>query len=250
MEITDILKQIGLNQKEASVYLALLELGTATVYPIAMKAGIKRPTAYLILEQLQHKGMVSVVPRVSKALYTAESPEKIIQDLNKKQELVKRFMPDMLALYNTKVEKPQVQLFEGKEGLLEVYKKVFDSPTADFFCTIDDVMGVFPDLPGELKKMALARKIKVRELLTQEPANIAHAMKMPQNEYFQNRFMPKEMKFLTDNVFFKDSVAFFSYSPYLFTVVITSKGIVTSLKSIFEMAWKSADVYDKVVTKK
>ncbi len=249
MEIVNVLKQVGLDEKEAQVYLALLELGTATVHPISNKAEIKRPTTYLILEQLVKKGLVSVVPRAKKALYTAESPEKIIGDLHKKQEMVKRFMPNMLALYNAKVEKPQIQLFEGKEGVLEVYKKVFASPEVDFFCNISDVMGAFEYMPGELKNMALAKKIKVRELLTQSAEDLIHARKMPQHEFYENRFVPKNMQFLTDNVFFKDSVAFFSYSPYLFVVVITSKGVVTSLKTIFEMAWQSAEKYERVVGK-
>ena len=55
MEIQDVLKSIGLDDKEARVYMALLELGTATVHPIANKAEIKRPTTYLILEQLLKK---------------------------------------------------------------------------------------------------------------------------------------------------------------------------------------------------
>src|ERR1035438_9680580 len=107
MEISEVLNQIGLNVKEASVYLALLELGTATVHPIASKANIKRPTTYLILEDLQRKGMVSVIPREKKVMYTAESPEKLITDLNKKQELVKQFMPNMLALYNAKKDRSE-----------------------------------------------------------------------------------------------------------------------------------------------
>ena len=47
MEITDVLKLIGLDDKEASVYMALLELGTATVNPIATKAEIKRPSIWI-----------------------------------------------------------------------------------------------------------------------------------------------------------------------------------------------------------
>lgn len=250
MEISQVLAQSGLTDKQSMVYLALLELGTSTVHLIANKAGIKRPTTYLILDELQGKGLVSVVPRAKKALYTAESPEKMIQDLNKKQEMLKRFLPNMLALYNTKKEKPQMQIFEGKEGVLEVYKKVFSSPSVDFFCTISDVMGAFPELPEELKKKALARQIKVRELLTQSPADLVHAKNMPQHEFYENRFVPGGMEFLTDNVFFQDSVAFFSYSPYLFAVVITSKGVVTSLKTIFNMAWQASEKYKNVVKEK
>lgn len=209
MDINEVLKKIGLSEKQAKVYVATLELGIATVQTIAMKAMVKRPTTYLILEELQEQGLVSLVPKASKVFYSAESPEKLLSGLNKKQELIKRFLPNILALYNTKSEKPKIQLFEGREGVLSVYEKVFSSPSVDFFCNISDVMGSFAELPVELKKMALNKKIKVRELLTQSHADIVHAKKMPQHEFYENRFVPKHMEFLTDNVFFQNSVAFF-----------------------------------------
>lgn len=133
MEIQDVLRQIGLEEKEAAVYLALLELGTASVHPIATKAGIKRPTAYLILEELQKKGLTSLVPRAGKTLYTAQSPEKLVQDLSKKQEMVKRFLPNLLALYNAKADKPQVQLFEGKQAVRDLYDKLLTAKNVEFF---------------------------------------------------------------------------------------------------------------------
>lgn len=62
MEIADVLQKIGLQQKESAVYLALLELGTADVSGIAKKAGIKRPTCYLVLDDLKNRGLVSGKP--------------------------------------------------------------------------------------------------------------------------------------------------------------------------------------------
>lgn len=247
MEISDSLKQSGLNEKQAQVYLALLELGTATVQPIAAKAGIKRPTTYLILDELKMKGLVSVVPRAKKALYAAESPEKLVSDLYKKQEIIKRFMPNLMALYNVKIEKPQVQLYEGEQGMRELYKKVFASQSVDFFCTISDVLGIFPEMPENLRLNALSKKIKVRELLTQDEADIAHARKMDQHEFYQNKFLAKGMKFLTDNVIFGNNIAFFSYHPYLFGVVISSKEICQSMRMIFETAWQAAENYGQVI---
>ena len=106
METVEVLRKTGLNEKESQIYLALLELGTASVQSIAFKAGIKRPTTYLVLDDLQAKGLVSEVPQ-KKALYTAESPERLLGDLSKKEELLKRFLPDLVALHNAKKEKPQ-----------------------------------------------------------------------------------------------------------------------------------------------
>ena len=55
MELIEVLNKTGLHEKEAKVYLALLELGTADVSDIAAKAGVKRPTSYLVLDELKER---------------------------------------------------------------------------------------------------------------------------------------------------------------------------------------------------
>lgn len=238
MEIQQVLEQSGLTEKQADVYLACLELGTASVQAIARKAELKRPTTYLILDELQAKGFVSLVPQ-KKVLYTAESPEKLITELGRKQELLKRFLPDLLALHNSKKEKPKVQLFQGKEGVAEVYNYALKSSAIDIFCTIGDVNKYFPELPKELKRMAQTEKIKIREMVSRNQADIAHAQWV--DKAYEVRHTPAGMGFMTDNFIFDNSVIFFSYQPYIFAVLITSEGISTSLKTIFELAWQNAE---------
>ena len=46
MSLKSELRQFGLDEKKASIYLALLELGQAKAKEIAAKAQILRPTAY------------------------------------------------------------------------------------------------------------------------------------------------------------------------------------------------------------
>ena len=52
MIITE-LEKTGLTENEAKVYLAALELGETTVIRLAKKAGIKRPTTYLVVDSLK-----------------------------------------------------------------------------------------------------------------------------------------------------------------------------------------------------
>lgn len=53
MTINKSLEQLGLVGKKADVYLASLELGSASVIEIAKKAGVKRTTCYDILFELE-----------------------------------------------------------------------------------------------------------------------------------------------------------------------------------------------------
>lgn len=248
MEITDVLKKIGLSNKEAQVYLALLELGLSSVDAIAKKAGTKRPTTYLVLDDLQSRGLVSLVPRERKALYVAESPEQIGSEIARKQELLTRFLPELLAIYNTRKDKPQVQLFEGREGVTQVYNKVFSSPEIWFFATIRQVFAMFPEMEAMLKQKLIKREIKVREILTRTPEDIKYLQSLPAVDNYRGRLASKDTpEFLTDNAFFGDSVAFFSFSPKIFAVIITSVPIVKSLRALYELAWQAAEPYSSVL---
>lgn len=240
MEVVEVLNKIGLSDKEASVYLALLELGTASVMSIASKAELKRPTTYLILDDLESRGLVSQVPQNKKALYVAEAPEKLFSDLQKKQELLKRFLPSLEALHNQKKEKPQVQLFQGKEGMLEVYDKIYASGEVWFYGTLGDLEKTFPVVTKEVSKRAREHRLKVREILTGTPADIAYAKTVVLDNFYDMRISPPGLGFFTDNAIFGNSVAFFSFNVQLFAVVITSRDIVESLKSLYTMAWQSA----------
>ncbi|MDP2917995.1 MAG: helix-turn-helix domain-containing protein, partial [bacterium] len=53
------LTNLGLSDKEAACYLALLELGPSTVSEIAGLAKINRTTGYDILESLANYGLIS-----------------------------------------------------------------------------------------------------------------------------------------------------------------------------------------------
>jgi sugar-specific transcriptional regulator TrmB len=245
MEILDTLKFVGLNEKEGSVYLALLELGTADVSEIAKKSGIKRPTCYLVLDDLRSKGLVSQVPAKIN-LFTAESPEKLSGELYKKQELLKRFLPNLQALHNAKKEKPQVQLFQGKEGVRLVYNKIFESDSVWFFGTIQEVLKIDPEAWEEFLKKAKERKFQIRDFLIRTPEDEAYAKRVKADQayrdHYEIRFLPQNFRFANDNAIFGDNVVFFSFRPQIFAVMITSKEIAQSLKVLHELAWKNAEL--------
>ncbi len=251
MELSEVLVKIGLNEKEAKVYLALLELGPATAYRIAPKAGIKRPIAYVVLESLQTRGLVSVVPQGERRLFVAADPGKLLGEMEQKKELYKRFLPNLEALYSdvSKKEKPQVQFFEGREAVYGLYEKIYESKDVAFFSTIRDILSLFPDFPKKLNEKAMSGQARVRELLTMSPSDLAYAQTMKHNDFFQQRFAAGIGEFFTDNCLFDGQVAFFAFDPFLYAVLIRSDGVYKSLKTLYEFAWNSAMPYDQAIKK-
>jgi sugar-specific transcriptional regulator TrmB len=241
MEIHKVLEQIGLQKKEADIYLALLELGTASVQSIAQKADLKRPTAYLVLDELERKGLVSVLPQ-KKALYTAESPEGLIRDLSRKEELIKRFLPDLLALHNAKKEKPQVQLFQGRDGVRQVYDKIFDSGEVWFFGSIREVSLLDPQGLKSFLAKTKESKVRVKEIVADTKEDRAYLSEWRgESPTHEIRLLPADIKYpVSDSAFFGDYAVFFSFHPQTFATVIRSKEISSTLRAFFELAWRGA----------
>lgn len=120
METKDALQIIGLNDKESAVYMALLQLGRSSAYGIAQKSGLKKPTTYVILDELIKKGLVQKVPRVRKQLYVAQSPEQAFALAEEKLNLAKQKLPELLAMSKGEETKVSTLYFEGVEGIKQM----------------------------------------------------------------------------------------------------------------------------------
>src|SRR3989344_8899127 len=119
------LTDFGLSDKEAKVYLALLELGTATAFEIASRSGINRSSTYVVLEALSKMGLAGLSGDNKVKSYVAVSPEAIAQmsraSAKKHEQIesnIKSILPDLNALNKNLVQKPKVRVFDGLEGLM------------------------------------------------------------------------------------------------------------------------------------
>ena len=122
MLLSQVLEQMGLNDKESKIYLACLELGPASILEIAKKAAINRVTAYYIIEGLRQKNLISVTIKKKKKLFVAAEPEEIIKLLKEKEEAFISILPQLHALNNLIVKKPRIRFYEGEDGIINVYK--------------------------------------------------------------------------------------------------------------------------------
>lgn len=134
MQIETILKNFGLNEKETSVYLALIALGPSPVRLVSAKSGVNRGTTYDILKALIALGLVSYYNKQSHQYFAPESPEKLVSALEEKQQNieslkteVKRELPNLKLLFEKKGGKPAVKLYEGLKGLKSILEDVLET---------------------------------------------------------------------------------------------------------------------------
>ena len=71
------LEELGLSDKEAVVYLALLQFDNAAPSQIAEKTKLNRSTVYVVLESLEKKGLASETNVGKTVHYQAAAPERL-----------------------------------------------------------------------------------------------------------------------------------------------------------------------------
>ena len=117
-----IIKQAGLTENEAKVYLALLELGKSNVGKIADKSKVHRTNIYDSIRSLERKCLVKSFDEGKKKHFEAASPENLMSIIRKKEERLKSIIPEMKLSMQLAPKKSQVHIYEG----LEAFKSMLD----------------------------------------------------------------------------------------------------------------------------
>lgn len=234
----EALREFGLTNKEVKVYLALLHLGTALVQDIAKKARTYRTYTYEILKSLKEKGLVSYVIKSGKQYFEVARPEKLISILKEKENKINKILPDLKNIYKSAVEKPKIELYEGKQGL----KTILD----DLIRTKKQVL-VYGSTRNQLKllrfyfpnyvKRRVKNRIKIK-VITEKSEESLEFHKKNKEEYREMKFLPIE--FPTATNIYGNKVAILSLEKEPIGVIIENEDIAKTQKMIFEFLWKIA----------
>lgn len=171
--IETALKKIGLNEKEISVYLNLLKIGSGSTRKIAEQAQINRTTVHDILGKLIDYGLVSFVDKEKHRYFTAESPEHLLAQVEIKKNALEQarqdiaaVLPELKSLYEKSESRPKAKYFEGEAGLRGILRDVLNSVSRSngekkYFVysssTIRDTLyKVFPDYNDERIKLGVS----------------------------------------------------------------------------------------------
>jgi len=118
------LQEIGLNEKEAKVYVASLGLGQGSAAEIAKKAGINRATAYFVLESLMKIGLVSASNEEKTQLFVPEDPaqlenilEKQKQEIEQRRSKLKDLIEGLSSINSASVKNPSLNIIWVKREL-------------------------------------------------------------------------------------------------------------------------------------
>ncbi|MDO8743262.1 MAG: helix-turn-helix domain-containing protein [Candidatus Azambacteria bacterium] len=240
MQIEDALRGLGLNNKEAAVYRALLELGQTTAYQVAEKSGLKRPTVYIVLDDLRMKGLVLKIPHAKKQLFTAKPPDELFAEAEERLRQAKHALPELLAMISS-ASKPKTLYFEGISGISEILaygtKKFPQEEVVGFYAHTADVPEELLDVFAQWNDKMRALGIHVRGIVP-EHASLKEFRETDAAYGREMRVVPYDVYSANVSIDMGNEFVRLLDFKNLQGVVIENADIARTMKQIFEMVWK------------
>src|SRR3989344_218887 len=242
------LETLGVSEKEAKIYFVLLQLGPSTPYKMAKRSGLKRPTAYVISDELVEKGYAVKAPG-DKHTYIARPPEVIYEEREQKMLDAKKNLHELQALKGGVADKPTVLYFEGKEGMKQALmhraRELHDTEIVGFFANPDYTTHETYEQSFEFNDYRIAHNIKLRGLVT-ETESLKGFEKYLQDKTFMPKFIPKDMYSSNASFEFYPNFIKILFWDSSIGVIIESPTVAKAMRQIFEMLWsRLGDEYDK-----
>lgn len=238
MEVEFALTEYGLSDKEIKVYTVLLSLDSKNIQELAKRIDLPRTTIYNTLNYLVGKGLVSFINKKGVRFYQAADPEKLLEKIKEKKEILEKAIPQLRILKEIKKESSSVEMFEGSKGLFTILSDVFKKKQeVCYFGSYSLSVGVLKHQPEHFSTIRMDRKIPARIVI---------------DPYDEPRFHNKQYKKITKmrfNSTLKDfpcmifiygkKVAIYTLKKDLIGLIIENEQVAESMKFIFEIYWKN-----------
>ena len=245
----ELFSEIGLTKSETSVYFALLELGSSTTGIIIKKAGIASGKAYLILDKLISKGLVTYSIASGVKNFQAKDPERILDYIEEKQEILEvkkkkiaKIIPELKSKYEAKKYQPIAEVFEGAKGLKTFHQFMLNElkrgDTLYVLGAPKESNEKFGSLFLDWNKERVKKGVKLKILYNQDSREFGEVRaKMKLTEV---RYMKKELETPAWIDIFGDYVVTINVHDSPVCFLIKNKESAESYKKYFEILWKQA----------
>lgn len=237
------LQNYGLSEKEARVYLTVLELGTSIASTIARRAELNRVTTYTILEELRKSGIANETTKEGVKYYSVISPDILLKQLEQKYESFKDKVPELLALAEKfGKDKTKIQYFEWIIWVKQVFNDFTNSTVANksFLWSIMDseVRDLLVEVADDYVKMRVKKKIPFLRILSDvENADMEQEKKWDK-KYFRQTILIDKFPYPIKadiTLYWPNKTAFImreNKKPY--AVIISNEKMYQSILAIFD----------------
>lgn len=240
--LQEILEGAGLSQREARVYLTMLQYPESNLADIARATLIPRMSCYALLGALTHKGFVDVLVKKRRRYFVTVPPHRIGERFSRHAEEFKESLSRFERYSKTGTIAPRVRFFEGADGIRAVFRNILDEKRSFMaIACIEDMERIASTYFEEFIRRRIQQHLRVRLLTNHTPASL-RLKRTDSQELRETRFVPEPYRFNNAEYIFGNNIAILSLKHDLPTaLLIEDEEIAKTHKMYFELLWTMAN---------
>lgn len=236
MDLQKLLQNLGLEEKEAKVYLALLSLSEATATIISEKTNLDRTLIYQLANKLIEKGLVSYIIKNNVKYFSATNPTKLLEDTKEKERQLQKAMPKLINLTKIKEQETKVEVYRGKEGLKTILKDILRTGrNYNVFGEEGQFQKILPIVSHQFLKQIVKMNIHEQVLVREDFREKVIKSKNSVFKYLSKNYLSPVM-----TVVYGNKVANFIWKSPYYAILTENKDVADSFRSQFKALWKLA----------
>jgi sugar-specific transcriptional regulator TrmB len=212
-------------------------------------SGVKRPTTYLILDQLVSKGYVNKYSKGNANYFQPVDPKLILEEQKRKIDGIEKLIPQLEKLSyfeDCKIE-PKVSFYEGKTGLIRIMEDTLTVKDKRICCWANAASATQNSLQSYYPtyiKQKVRRKVHVEAICPYD--KIALSFKSRGDEELREVYLIPQDQFSFENEIniYDDKVAIISHKDEI-GVIIKNENIANTQRAIFNFAFQYAKLLEK-----
>jgi len=240
-ELEQKLHNLEFSDKETTIYLAGVSLGSFSISELAIEANLKRPICYIIAHELEKRGLFSLLPNKKKKLFRAESIEVLKKSYEQKIHSVESILSSIENIFGSrKIGNPTVRMYTGMSGIQNVGRQVLESKEKKFYFigSAENAIKAAGDVFTQYYANTLKNKnfqsygIRINRDFDYSLFN------RPNNEVC---YAPEGFTMKDNILIFDDKVAIFTDGDTPYAIVFQSTSLVDSMISMFKSIQSISD---------
>lgn len=235
------LKEYGIDEQRAELYLAALGMGQAGAGTLAKAVGLHRTAIYDNLRVLEEKGLITSLYEGKRKLYVPLHPKELSKQVESQYKQLKDLLPDFLAAYAASGTQPFVQMFTGPKAAMQVYEDILATTKEAYIYLSPSTLTARMVNEREMKawiQKRIAKGIRSRSLRVRGK-DVPHVPEYNKRQEFLRdiRYLPTHMDLKAALYVYEHNIGVISTTTDGVAFIIHSPDLAYSLRQIFEFLW-------------
>ncbi len=238
-ELLAKLAELGLSDKEARVYMALLPRQDTGTSNLIRATGLHGQFVYTALERLEEMGLAKHVVQNGRKKFSAGSPERILALVEEKKLAAQQVVRQLAQQFAGKHEQ-SFEVFQGDTSFIAhefaLLEACPDGSSIDIIAgSGDKYVDIFGVELNEYERIRIEKKVALRYISTSGNQNYLKIMAQTR-PFFEYRVLPQSAP-QVDTDIYEDKINFMIYGQPVVSFTFTNKEVAKGYKGFFDVLW-------------